>query len=145
MSNEHIARLQKIGLGKESTAGTAVAVSAWIPKSKGIVVPKVTYEYDQGAYGNIDKNREAYIAKRWTEFDITDTEPRDQWIGHFLMAAYGTAYACVKFPIPGSITGTFVEGETITESTSTATGTLRRLDAGGSSKALYIDPVSGTF
>ncbi len=47
--------------------------------------------------------------------------------------------------ISGSITGTYVEGETITESTSSATGTLRRLDAGGSSKVLYIEPVSGTF
>lgn len=143
--NEHIARLQTIGMGKESTAGTAVAAAFWIPKSKGLAVAKTEYKYDEGAYGNIDKNREAYITKKWMEFDISETLPRDVWIGHFLMAKYGTAYATVKFPIPGSITGTFVEGETITESTSNATGTLRRLDDGGSSKALYIVPVSGTF
>lgn len=145
MSNEHIARLQKIGFGKESVSGTAVAATMWLPKAKGIAVPKAEYKYDQAAYGNIDKNREAYITKKWTEITISDTEPRDVLIGHLLMAKYGLAYPCVKFPIPGSITGTFVEGETITESTSSATGTLRRLDAGGSSKALYIEPVSGTF
>jgi hypothetical protein len=145
LSNEHIARLQKIGLGKESTSGTAVAVSTWIPKSKGIVVPMIKDEYDTAAYGVIDKNRQAFTIEKWTEFTIDQSEPRDVWIGHFLMAAYGSSWPCVKFPIPGSITGTYVEGETITQSVTSATGTLRRLDAGGTSKCLYVEPVSGTF
>jgi hypothetical protein len=145
MANEHIARLQKIGLGLETTSGTAVAPTFWLPKGKGLLTPKTEYKYDQGAYGNRDKNREAYITSKWSELTITDTEPRDVWIGHFLKALFGLAYPCVKFSISGSITGTYVEGEVITESTSSATGTLRRLDAGGSSKALYIEPLAGTF
>ena len=110
-----------------------------------MLTPKTEYKYDQGAYGNRDKNREAYITTKWSELSITDTEPRDDWMGHFLKGLFGLAYACVKFPIPGSITGTYVEGEVITQSVSLATGTLRRLDAGGSSKALYIEPLTGTF
>jgi hypothetical protein len=117
----------------------------YLPKAKGLAVHKIKYEYDQSAYGNIDKNREAYIVEKWTDFTVTDTEPRDVLIGHLLLAKYGLEYPCVKFPIPGSITGTFVEGEVVTETTSSATGTLRRLDDGGSSKALYIEPLSGTF
>lgn len=61
------------------------------------------------------------------------------------MALLCTEYSCVKFPIPGSITGTYVEGETITETTSNATGVLERADVGGSSKVLYIKPSAGTF
>src|SRR5258708_356718 len=61
------------------------------------------------------------------------------------MGGWGLAYPCVKFPIPGAITGTYVEGEVITQSVSSATGTLRRLDAGGTSKCLYIEPLTGTF
>jgi hypothetical protein len=136
--------LQKIGLGLETTSGTAVAATAWIPKSKGLATPKVTYEYDDAAYGVIDKNREAYVTKKWMEFDITDTEPRDVWIGHFLKALYGNAYPCVRFPI-SSIVGTFSEGETVTETTSSATGVLRRNDQAAGTAALYIAPATGTF
>ncbi len=146
MSNEHIARLQKIGFGKEAVSGTAVAAAKWIPKAKGLLVPKTEYKYDEGAYGNIDKNREAYITRQWTELTITDTEPRDKWIGDFMMAAFGLEYPCVKFPIPGSITGTFSEGETVTETDTVAKGVIRRADAGGSSKALYVEPTTvGVF
>src|SRR3954471_20946955 len=134
MSNEHVARLQKIGLAKETVSGTAVSVSAWIPKSKGLLVPKIKYEADDGAYGVIDKVREMTLVTNHMELTITDTEPRDVWIGHLLHAFFGQSWPCVKFPIPGSITGTFVEGETVTESTTVAKGVLRRLDDGGSSK-----------
>jgi hypothetical protein len=145
MANEHIARLQKIGFAPEVTAGTEVAPTFYMPKAKGILTTKFEQKYDEAAYGNIDKNREAYTTRKWSELEISDTQPRSVWIGHFLSAWFGQpSYPCVKFTT-SSITGTFVEGETVTESTSTATGTLRRLDDGGSAKALYIVPVSGTF
>src|SRR3954467_8719134 len=121
MTGEHIARLQKIGLARETTSGTAVAVSAWIPKSKGLLVPKIEYEADQGAYGVIDKTREMTLVTNHCELTITDSEPRDVWIGHLLHAFFGQSWPCVRFPI-SSISGTFSEGETITESTSSATG-----------------------
>lgn len=143
MSNEHIGRLQKIGLGKESTSGTAVAVSVWIPKSGGVLTPKYTTQEDPSAYGVIDAIKDVETTKALTEIDI-EGEPRDKWFGHILTAAFGSAYSCVKHPI-SSISGTFTEGETITESTSSATGTLRRNDQGAGTPVLYIVPVSGTF
>lgn len=141
----HVARLQKIAFGPETTRGTPEAPAFWMPKAKGLLTPKFETKYDEGAYGTIDKNREAYVTKRWAELEISDTQPRDVWIGYILKLLFGKAHSCVKFPVPGSITGTFVEGEVVTESTSNATGTLRRLDDGGSSKALYIEPLTGTF
>jgi len=119
-------------------------VGSWIPRSSGAYLPNFDIKMDPAAYGVNDENKQGQTMRVWTDLEI-DGEPRDKWFGHILMALFGTAYSTVKFPIPGSITGTFSVGETVTESTSTATGTLRRADVGGSSKALYIVPVSGTF
>lgn len=144
MSNEHIGRKQALGFGKESTAGTAVAASFWVPKVSGSFAPQFEFARDESSYGTIDGLRDAQTVKSMTKVDLSAIV-RDDWFGFFFLAAFGLAYPCVRFPIPGSITGTYVEGEVITEATSTATGTLRRLDAGGSSKVLYIEPLSGTF
>lgn len=143
MANEHIGRLHKIGLGAESAAGTAVAASVWIPKSAGKLIPSFDVKMDEAAYGVIDGNREGQTTKEMSTITISG-EPRSTWFGHLMKAAFGAAYDCVKFPVSG-ITGTFSEGETITESTSSATGVLRRSDQTAGTPALYIDPASGTF
>src|SRR5687767_55050 len=137
MPNEFIGRLDEIGLGKESTAGTAEAVGKWVPKGAGAYTPVIETDFFPGNSGTIDAVHKGAVTQTATEITIAGS-PTDTTFGHFLHALFGTSYSCVKFPIPGSITGTFVEGETVTESTSTATGTLRRLDSGGSSKALYV-------
>ncbi len=144
MSGEHTGRKQSIGLGKETTPGTAVTATTWFPKLSGSFTPKVQTTQDDGAYGIIDKVKDVQAVQVATDVTFSGVV-RDVYFGHLLNAAFGTETPCVKFPIPGSITGTFVEGETITESTSTATGVLKRLDDGGSSKALYISVVTGTF
>ena len=98
---------------------------------------------DESAYGIIDGAREGQTTKEMSEITIGG-EPRSKWFGHFLLAALGAAYDTVRFPISGGA-GTFTEGETITESTSSATGVLRRTDQSAGTPALYIDPASGTF
>jgi len=87
--------------------------------------------------------KEVETVKEMTEVQFSAIA-RDGFIGHLLMSAFGAAYSCVKFPV-SSISGTFTEGETITETTSSATGTLRRNDQDAGTAALYIVPVSGTF
>lgn len=143
MSNEHIGRLQKIGLGKESEAGTAVAASEWIPKVSGVFSPKNEVALDEAAYGIIDGVKDQQTVQSMTEIQLSAVI-RDTFFGHLLMAALGSSYACVKFPV-SSVSGTFQEGETITESTSSATGTLRRDDSTADTPVLYIEPASGTF
>src|SRR5690242_13618764 len=107
MANEHVGRKQSIGLGKERTAGTAVAASVWIPKISGAFTAKAESAVDEGSYGIIDKVKEVQTVKNLTEIQFSGIA-RDIYFGHLLMAAFGTAYNCVAFPIPGSITGTFV-------------------------------------
>jgi hypothetical protein len=109
----------------------------------GVFTPKSEIKYDEAGYGVIDGIREGSTVKQWTEVDVVG-QPRDKWFGHLLLAALGSAYDCVRFPI-SSISGTFAEGETITESTSSATGVLRRNDQGAGTAVLYIDPATGTF
>jgi hypothetical protein len=143
-NNQHIGRKQSLGMGKETTAGTSAAATRWVPKISGKFVPENTVAEDTGAYGVIDEVRDVQTVK--TIVTVTaDADVRDVFIGDVFNALYGTEYPCVKFPVPGAITGTYVEGEVITQSVSSATGTLRRADVGGSSKALYIEPLSGTF
>lgn len=137
-------RRQSIGLGKEGTSGTAVAAGIWIPKTSGGFSPIVETAEDQGAYGVIDAMRDVQTVKNMTEIAF-EGNVRDNFIGHLMHALFGQSWPTIKFPIPGSITGTYVEGEVITETTSGATGVLRRLDAGGSSKALYVSVTAGTF
>lgn len=143
MSNEHIGRKQEIGIGKESTSGTSVSASVWFPKMSGAFKPKFVIDSDKSAWGTIAELREDQTVQQTTEVTLTGIA-RDISLGHLLMAAFGSSYPCVRFN-PASITGTFVEGETVTESTSSATGTLRRLDSSTTPIALYIEPLSGTF
>jgi hypothetical protein len=147
MSLEHIGRKQSIGLVKESAAGTDPGgTTIWLPKVDGGFSPENTTAKDEGAYGVIDDLRSQETVKTISNIDFS-LDIRDVSFGHILNALFGQEYPCVAIPIPGSITGTFVEGETITESTSNATGTLRRADVGGTNKVLYIDTTggSGTF
>lgn len=105
--------------------------------------PVYDVKMDAAAYGNIDANRQGTTVKEMVDVTIGGS-PRDQWFGHFLMAALGLAYPCVRFPV-SSLSGTFSEGETVTESTSNATGVLRRNDQAAGTPVLYIAPATGTF
>lgn len=144
MALEHIGRKQSIGLGKESVSGTSVAAARWIPKIDGQFTPTNTTADDTGAYGVIDELRDQQTVKTITTVDFS-CDLRDIYAGDLFMALFGTETPCVRFPIPGSITGTFSVGETITESTSNATGVLKRADVGGTSKVLFISVATGTF
>lgn len=143
MSNEITGRLHNIGLGLESVAGTAVSASSWLPKVSGVFMPKFTTVRDPAGYGVIDGVKEVQTTTIMTQVEIEGII-RDIFFGHILAGAFGAAYDCVRFPISGG-SGTFTEGETITESTSSATGVLRRSDQGAGTPALYIDPATGTF
>ena len=143
MANEHIGRLSQIGIGKESTAGTAVAATDWIPKSAGAFMPKFDIKMDPASFGVIDENKQGQMMRNWTELQI-DGEPRDKWFGHILKALFGTETPCVKYTL-ASIVGTFTAGETVTEATTSATGLVIRNDQGAGTPALYLSVVTGTF
>lgn len=144
MPTTHIGRLKQIGIGKESTPGTGVAPTFWLPKNSGNLASDPTTLEDDAGYGSIEKTREIQTVKNMTNIEL-NLVPRHEFMGNILLALFGLTYACVKFPV-SSVSGNFTVGETITESTSGATGVLRRTDEDdGTSPALYIEPVSGTF
>src|SRR3954447_16712780 len=111
MASEHIGRKQSIGLGKESASGTSVAASIWIPKIDGQFAPTNVTADDMGAYGVIDGLKDQQTVKTITTIDFS-ADMRDVYMGDLLTALFGTETPCVRFPIPGAITGTFTVGET---------------------------------
>lgn len=139
-----IGRLQQIGIGKESAAGTPVAPSFWLPKNSGQLITDPTTMEDDAGYGGIEKTREISITKNMTKVDLNFV-PRVNFFGNILLALYGQGWNTIKFPLSG-ISGDFVVGESVTESTSSAVGVVRRNDQDdGEEPALYLSVTSGTF
>ena len=85
-------RLWAIGLGKEVTAGTAVAPDVWIPFESGEVKPLTESIQDAGAYGVIDEIYDTKVVKNMTETNISGIV-RDDFIGNILMGVFGTSAA----------------------------------------------------
>lgn len=140
MSNEHIGRLQEIGIGKETTSGTPVSATAWIPKSSGSFKPVFGKAKDTGAYGTIDALRDSQTVKQITEVEL-EAIARDIYLGMFLNAAFGTDTPAIAMTM-GTLTGTFVRGETVSQATSLATGTVEDVDG---TDTLFVSVLTGTF
>jgi hypothetical protein len=107
------------------------------------LTPNIETADNEAAYGNITKLRDTQVVKELGMGEIKGTID-DFIIGYMAYLALGVTYATVEFVV-SSVSGTFVEGETVTESVTSATGTLRRIDVSGSAGRLYIVPASGTF
>lgn len=140
MSNEHIGRLQKVGLGKESTPGTAVAADVWIPKVSGVFSPDVTKAKDTSAYGNIDELRDSQTTKQMTMLELEGIF-RDIYGGHLMNATLGQDTIVILMTL-ASVVGTFQEGETINQATSGAVGVIEVLD---SATSVWVSVTSGAF
>lgn len=137
---EHIGRLQKVGFGKESTPGTAVAATGWFPKASGSFSPVFGKARDMSAYGNIDQLRDAQTVKQTTKVEL-ECIVRDTTVGNILNALLGQDSVALRMTM-GSLSGTFVRGETVTQAVSGATGVV--MDVDGTSR-LYVKVTSGTF
>ncbi len=143
MPNEHIGRLRKVGIGKESVAGTPVAATSWIPKSEGKLEPTFETVKDPSSFGSIVESADESTVKQLTKAKI-EGSVRDTVIGDFLLAALGQGYACLKFVMAGG-TGAFQVGENVSQATSSATGVVRRVEGTAGSQTVYISITSGTF
>lgn len=135
-----IGRKRKIGIGKETTAGTAVAATDWMPLTKPGFKPVSEKAVDSSAYGNIDEIYSKETTKNMTEVSVEGIV-RDGWSGLLLLASLGSESLCV-YGILSTVTGTFVVGETVTGGTSGATGTVKRLEG---TTIMYITVLTSTF
>src|SRR5215213_3454568 len=85
-----IGRLRQLGIGKESSKGTAVAATFWIGVESGKAVPLVEYAEDGSNNGRI----EGPLASRIVKNDTITTfaaPARSDWLGMLLKAALGTS------------------------------------------------------
>lgn len=82
--NVHIGRLSAIGLGKETTAGTAVEPTVWIPVESAEVAPIIKTTEDVSGYGVIDKIADVQAVENTSETTISGIV-RANSIGHLLL------------------------------------------------------------
>lgn len=143
--NEHIGRLEALGIGKESVAGTPVAPTFWIPKASGSLTPVVEKARDTGSYGKIDELRDTETVKTMTEASFSAIV-RDDWFGLILLGAFGQVSSAV---VSGSVKDhTF----TVKQDNNHPSFTLVGHDPIGDEQAAYcmldemeIDAVTGDF
>jgi len=84
-----IGRLLNVGLGKESTRGTAVAATAWMPKTDFAVEAKVDVAVIDQSIGIIEDATTQEVVKKYATLDISGVAS-DIRLGMLLMAAFGT-------------------------------------------------------
>lgn len=94
-------RRAAIGLGKESTRGTGVAASQWLPYASMSYFEKVTKVRDDSGFGNIESVIGADIVKKWNEGEI-EFNIRDQSIGLILLSLFGTETFTTNQPTTGA-------------------------------------------
>lgn len=84
-----VGRLRQIGIGKESTKGTAVAATFWIGVESGKVIPQVEYATDLSNVGRIEAPTQSKVVK--SNAITTFAAPaRSDWLGMLLKAALGS-------------------------------------------------------
>ena len=91
-----IGRDYKVGIGKESTRGTAVTPASWEPLlDVPTIMNKETYVKDESNYGIIADAVDAQIVQELSEGEIKGNV-HDQSIGYLLLAALGQVASAVK-------------------------------------------------
>lgn len=84
-----IGRKINVGVGKETSRGTAVAPTYWIPKYEVSIDNKKEYLNNEQSIGVIADSDNSLIVKEWAEGEITG-KVRDDSFGLFLLAALGS-------------------------------------------------------
>jgi len=84
-----IGRLINLGLAKESSRGTAVAATNWLPKSNITFSDKVQKAVSQSSYGTIGEGNQELVALKWAEGDV-EFDLVDKTFGLVALATFGT-------------------------------------------------------
>lgn len=84
-----IGRRFNIGVGRESTRGTARAVQRWLPTSELTFDERVEHAKEESVYGVIENQTDADVVKTFAEGSIAGLVD-DQAIGYILYGALGT-------------------------------------------------------
>src|SRR5580704_10244862 len=84
-----IGRQSQIGIAKETSRGTVVAPTYWVPFNDLTLDQKVEQVFDTQAYGIIEDSIGAYLTKLWTEGTI-GANLYDHSFGLILYSLFGT-------------------------------------------------------
>ena len=83
-----IGRQQSVGIGRETTRGTVVVPSMWLPKVNFTVEDRVVKARVQGSYGNILGGDDALVAAINAQGDL-EFEAQDDGLALILYAVFG--------------------------------------------------------
>lgn len=142
--NEHIGRLQAIGLGKESVSGTQVTATNWFPKMSSNFSPTFEKAVDDSAYGVIDAVANSQTVKNMTTVELEGIATDDD-LGHLLNAALGSSVQVQCATITGQTAGTPARGDSISSATGSYTGTIKKLIVVGATTYYYLEELTGTL
>ena len=102
----HIWRLQKIGIGKESSHWTAVSPTYWIPKLSWSIKPIMEKIKDDSGIWRIEEVFDSRTVKEMSETTI-EAYVRDNYIGLFFLGALWQVSTSTDDPEAGVNTHTF--------------------------------------
>lgn len=86
---KHIGRLVNLGIGKESSRGTAVAATYWLPKTEVSLDNQIEQIVHNGSIGRIEESNDADIAETRAAGSVTG-RIQDESIGLLLLSGLGT-------------------------------------------------------
>ena len=129
----NIGRKGWIGIGTETTPGTPVAISDYVPFTELTLKPMHEPIPNEAAYGVREKTFDASLGKKWSEGDVTINCDSDD-VGFFLIGALGT-------DTPANVAGS-VYDHVITRNNSNTPQTFTMVQARGSVDKQYYRNVA---
>lgn len=87
--SKFIGRQQEVGIARETSRGSLVTPTFWIPKTNFSVEDKVEKSSFNGNYGVLAGGDDAIVTRRWSEGDL-EMEVTDDNIGLLLYALFGS-------------------------------------------------------
>ena len=84
-----IGRQQEVGIARETTRGTFVVPTFWVPKVNFTVEDKVQKGRFMGNYGRLEGGDDAFVTHKWAEGEL-EVELQDKIIGLILYGLLGT-------------------------------------------------------
>lgn len=97
-----LGRQVKYGIGKETTAGTAVSATNWINQLAFGLNPMVDYLTNESAYGVIEKTNNSDINHKWAEGTL-EAKLTDETGGLMLLGAFGSVSTAANADASGNV------------------------------------------
>lgn len=110
-NNQFIGRKDVVGVGKETTAGTAVAPAFWQRTLKMTLDQKTTQAQNNSAMGRVEDTNDSAVTEEWAEGSING-KATDLTIGLFLLNIFGAQSAALHAGETTVYDNTFTVGQT---------------------------------